>query len=146
MRLKLLAVASSLLLAGCAGWLETLPQPFDQENATWIISAKRSVLYRAERLDPGSAVVRELANACGRGVMAKVVLPEGPGNKAQLLAGSCVRVYLSGHPGLAGRRAVLLVDGDTVVEFGNMVAVGGKRAMHEYLFWQALVADGVAVN
>jgi hypothetical protein len=146
----LMAMLAALTLGGCANFeanakqtarfLVALNQPqvssYDSTNAQWVRDARATVSLRTPRFFAGTLVARELALACQQGKLAEVLVYAGGAAETQALAGTCVRVFVSDNPDLARGFDTLLLDGDTVVIEGRMVAVVNQDSRQEYFYRQ----------
>jgi hypothetical protein len=156
----LCAFALVAILTGCANFTETagkvvrtavsLNKPtvsyYDSENAGWVRDAKATASLRTPRFFANTDVAKALLASCNQGRWAEVIVYAGGAAETNALRGSCVRVYVSDHPDLARGFDTLLLDGDTVVVEGNMVAVVNAKSRQEYLYRQQVKRFAQVVN
>lgn len=146
----LLTALSLLLLHGCASissglatavhTMVELNKPVlslnDDSNAGWVRDAKATVSLRTPQFFANSKVTTQMLAACKAGKWVEVLVYAGGAQDTAALKGSCVQVYVSDNPELSRGFDVLLLDGDTVVTEGRMVAVVNAASRQEYQFRQ----------
>lgn len=146
----LTVIFAALILSGCANFADNakqtaqfmvaLNQPrvsdYDSSNASWVRDARATASLRTPRFFADTQVARELKAACQQGKMVEVLVYAGGAAETRALAGTCVRVFVSDNPNLARGFDTLLLDGDTVVIEGRMVAVVDKNSRQEYFYRQ----------
>lgn len=144
------AVVALLALQGCSTMAEgtgtvlrklvELNQPIrslnDDTNARWVRDAKATISLRTPKFFANSDVTRALTAACASGKWAEVLVYAGGTQDVGVLKGTCVQVFVSDNPELSRGFDVLLLDGDTVVTEGRMVAVVNAKSQQEYAFRQ----------
>jgi len=112
------------------------PSLNDDSNSGWVRDAKATASLRTPRFFAKSYVAEELLAACKVGKWAEVLVYAGGAQETASLKGSCDQVYVSDNPELSRGLEVLLLDGDTVVIEGRMVAVVNAASRQEYQFRQ----------
>lgn len=146
----MMAIFAAATLSGCANFadnakqtaqfLVALNQPqvsgYDSTHARWVRDAQATVSLRTPRFFADTQVARELMAACQQGKLAEVLVYAGGAAETRALAGTCVRVFVSDNPDLARGFDTLLLDGDTVVIEGRMVAVVNQDSRQEYFYRQ----------
>lgn len=147
---SLMVIFAAVTLSGCANFannatqtaqfLVALNQPrvsdYDSSNASWVHDARATVSLRTPRFFAATQVARELKLACQQGKLAEVLVYAGGAAETRALAGTCVRVFVSDNPDLSRGFDTLLLDGDTVVVEGRMVAVVNQASRQEYFYRQ----------
>jgi hypothetical protein len=108
----------------------------DDSNARWARDAKATVSLRTPKFFANSDVARALIASCASGKWAEVLVYAGGTQEVAVLKGTCVQVFVSDNPELSRGFDVLLLDGDTVVTEGRMVAVVNVKSQQEYAFRQ----------
>lgn len=156
----LMTILAAGLLTGCANFadnatktaqfLVALNEPrvsnYDSSNAQWVHDAQATVSLRTPRFFADTQVARELMSACQKGKLAEVLVYAGGAAETRALAGTCVRVFVSDNPDLARGFDTLLLDGDTVVIEGRMVAVVNQSSRQEYVYRQNIKQFAHALN
>lgn len=156
----LMAIIAAALFTGCANFgdnakqtaqfLVALNQPrvsdYDSSNASWVHDARATASLRTPRFFANTQVARELMAACQQGKMAEVLVYAGGAAETRALAGTCVRVFVSDNPDLSRGFDTLLLDGDTVVIEGRMVAVVNQNSRQEYFYRQNVKRFAQSLN
>jgi hypothetical protein len=147
---KAIIIFTAVFLSGCANFADNVAQTtqfmvklnqprlsdYDSSNARWVRDAQATASLRTPHFFANTQVARELIAACQAGKRAEVVVYAGGAAETRALAGSCVRVFVSDNSDLARGFDTLLVDGDTVVVEGRMVAVVNQASRQEYFYRQ----------